>query len=177
VIVGAGGGVGTAAVQIAKALGAEVTGVDDGSKLGRIRSLGADHVLDHTRDDFTATGARYDLVLDIAGTRPFSEVRAAISADGSYVLIGHDHYGRYGRRRIGSLGRFLRLLVRSPFDRRLPGLRGASDPGDRLGLVKRLIDEGRFAPVVDRTFPLAEVPAAIRALEEGSVVGRIVISI
>lgn len=177
VIVGAGGGVGTAAVQLAKAWGAEVTGVDAPEKLDIVRSIGADAVIDHTREDFVGTDARYDLILDVAAIRPYSEVRRALTADGTYVMIGHDHYGRFGRRWIGSLARFLKLLVRSPFDRHLTGLRGATDPGDRLRIVKALIDAGRFAPVVDRTFPLRDVPAALRYLEEGAAVGRIVITI
>lgn len=174
---GAGGGVGTAAVQLAVAWGAGVTGVDTPDKLDLVRSLGASSVVDHTREDFTTAGDRYDLILDVPGTRPYSEIRRALTPDGTYVLIGHDHYGRFGRRWIGSLGRFLRLLVRSPFDRRLSGLRGARDPGDRLAVVKELIDGGRFEPVVDRSFPLAEVPAAIRHLESGVARGRIVITI
>ena len=174
---GAGGGVGTAAVQLAVAWGAEVTGVDVPDKLDLIRELGASGVIDHTSEDFTGTGERYDLILDIASTRPYSEIRRALTPDGTYVMIGHDHFGAVGRRWIGSLGRFLKLLVRSPFDRRLSGLRGAKDPGDRLAVVKELIDAGRFAPVLDRTFPLAEVPAAIRYLETGAARGRIVITI
>ena len=174
---GAGGGVGTASVQIAKAFGAEVTGVDAAEKLDTIRSIGADHVLDFAREDFTRGAARYDVILDIAGNRPFSEVRRALTPDGTYVLIGHDHYGRYGRHWIGSLGRFLVLLVRSPFVRQLPGLRGAKDPGDRLKVVKELIDAVKLTPVLDRTFPLAEVPAAIRYLEGENAIGRVVITI
>lgn len=174
---GAGGGVGTAAVQLAVAWGADVTGVDMTDKVDLIRGLGASEAIDHTHEDFTTTGERYDLILDVAGTRPYAELRRALTPEGTYVLIGHDHYGRFGRRWIGSLGRFLILLIRSPFDRRLPGLRGATDPGDRLAVVKELIDAGRFAPVVDRTFPLDEVPAAIRYLETGAARGRIVITI
>ena len=174
---GAGGGVGSAAVQIAKAFGAEVTGVDAADKLDLVRSIGADHVVDFERDDFTRGTVRYDLVLDIAGTRPFAELRRALTRDGTYVLIGHEHFGRDGRRWVGSLGRFAKLMVRSPFEKQLPGLRGAKDPGDRLRVVKSLIDEGTLTPVVDRSFPLAEVPAAVRALELGRARGRIVITI
>lgn len=176
-VIGAGGGVGTAAVQIARAWGAEVTGVDVADKLDLIRSIGADDVIDHEREDFTRMSARYDLILDVAGTRPFSELRRALTPEGTYVLIGHDHYGRDGRRWIGSLGRFAKLLVRSPFVKQLPGLRGAKDPGDRLKVVKELAETGAFTPVVDRTFPLDEVPAAIRYLQEGRAVGRVVITV
>lgn len=176
-VIGAGGGVGTAAVQIARAWGAEVTGVDVADKLDLIRSIGADDVIDHEREDFTRMSARYDLILDVAGTRPFSELRRALTPEGTYVLIGHDHYGRDGRRWIGSLGRFAKLLVRSPFVKQLPGLRGAKDPGDRLQVLKELAETGAFTPVVDRTFPLDEVPAAIRYLQEGRAVGRVVITV
>ena len=176
-VIGAGGGVGTAAVQIARAWGAEVTGVDVADKLDLIRSIGADDVIDHEREDFTRMSARYDLILDVAGTRPFSELRRALTPEGTYVLIGHDHYGRDGRRWIGSLGRFAKLLVRSPFVKQLPGLRGAKDPGDRLKVVKELAETGAFTPVVDRTFPLDEVPAAIRYLQEGRAIGRVVITV
>jgi NADPH:quinone reductase-like Zn-dependent oxidoreductase len=176
-ISGAGGGVGTAAVQLAVAWGAEVTGVDTTDKLDLLRELGASEVIDHTREDFTEAGGRYDLILDVASIRPYREIRRALTPEGTYVMIGHDHFGAVGRRWIGSLGRFLKLLVRSPFDRHLTGLRGATDPGDRLAVVRELIDAGRFAPVLDRSFPLEEVPAAIRYLETGAARGRIVITI
>jgi NADPH:quinone reductase-like Zn-dependent oxidoreductase len=172
---GAGGGVGSFAVQIGKAWGAEITAVDVTDKLDLLRGLGADHVLDGDDEDFTRLMERYDLILDIPGNRPYADVRRALADDGTYVLIGHDDYGRAGRRWIGSLGRFLRLLVRSPFDRRLPGLRGANDPGDRLKVLRELLEAGTVTPAIDRTFPLAEVPAAIHALEEGHVRGKLVI--
>jgi NADPH:quinone reductase-like Zn-dependent oxidoreductase len=174
---GAGGGVGTFAVQIAKAYGADVTGVDGLEKLDMISSIGADQVIDYTREDFTLSGERYDLILDIAGNHRFTDVRRVLSPEGTYVLIGHDQYGRSGRRWIGSLGRFLPLLVMSPFVKQLPGLRGAKDPGDRLRVVKELIEAGSVRPVIDRTFPLGDVPAALRYLEEGRVQGKVVITI
>ena len=174
---GAGGGVGIFAVQIAKALGAEVMGVDDATKLEMIRSIGADQVIDYTEEDFVQSGSRYDVILDVAGTRPFSVIRRALADDGTYVLIGHDHFGAYGRRWIGSLGRFLKLLVMSPFTSQLTGLRGARDPGDRLSFVRSLIEAGKITPVLDRTFPLAEVPEAIRYLESGKNLGKVVITV
>jgi NADPH:quinone reductase-like Zn-dependent oxidoreductase len=176
-IVGAGGGVGSAAVQVAKAFDAHVTGVDAGDKLDLVRSIGADEVIDHTREDPTRAAQPYDLILDIAGNRPYAEMRHALTPDGTYVMIGHDDYGRLGRRWIGSMGRFVRLLVRSRFDRRLPGLRAAKDPGDRLRVAAELIDAGSLTPVVDRTFPLHEAPAAIRYLERGGARGRVVITV
>jgi NADPH:quinone reductase-like Zn-dependent oxidoreductase len=174
---GAGGGVGTFAVQIAKAMGADVTAVDVPEKLDMLRSIGADRVIDAAREDFTRGVEGYDLVLDIPGNHPFSEIRRVLTPSGTYVLIGHDAYGRLGRRWIGSLGRFLRLLVLSLFVKQLPGLRGAKDPGDRLRVLRELLEEGKVSPVIDRTFPLAEVPAAIRHLAEGRVRGKVVITI
>jgi NADPH:quinone reductase-like Zn-dependent oxidoreductase len=175
---GAGGGVGSFAVQIAKAFGAsEVTAVDLADKIELLPGLGADHVVDADREDFTRLGDPFDLILDIPANRPYADVRRVLADDGTYVLIGHDAYGREGRRWIGSLGRFLKLLVRSPFDRHLPGLRGANDPGDRLRVLRELLDAGSVTPAVDRTFPLEEVPAAIRMLEEGRVRGKLVITV
>jgi NADPH:quinone reductase-like Zn-dependent oxidoreductase len=174
---GAGGGVGTFAVQIAKALGAHVTAVDTADKLELLGSIGADDVIDYERSDYTRSGERYELILDIPGNRRFSEIRRALTPDGTYVLIGHDAFGRFGRRWIGSLGRFVKLLVVSPFVKQLPGLRGAHDPGDRLRVARELIESGAVVPVVDRMFPLEEVAAAIRYLEEGRAQGRVVITV
>ena len=175
---GAGGGVGTFAVQVSKALGAsEVTAVDVAEKHEMLRSIGADHVIDPLVEDFSGIGERYDLILDIPGNHPFSKVRRALTAEGTYVLIGHDAYGRYDRRWIGSMGRFLKLLVLSPFVRQLPGLRAAVDPGDRLRVLKGFLEAGTVTPVIDRTFPLSEVPGAIRYLEGGLVRGKVVITI
>ena len=108
---GAGGGVGTIAVQLAKAYGADVTAVDGTAKLDMLRSIGADQVVDYTQEDFTRSGERYDLILDIPGNHPWSDLRRALTPEGTYVLIGHDQYGAAGRRWIGSLGRFFKLLV------------------------------------------------------------------
>jgi NADPH:quinone reductase-like Zn-dependent oxidoreductase len=174
---GAGGGVGTFAVQVAKALGAvDVTAVDVAQKLERLRSIGADRTID-AAEDFTAAGKRYDVIVDIPGNRPFSAIKRALTPDGTYVLIGHDAFGREGRRWIGSIGRFVKLLIRSPFEKQLPGLRGAKDPGDRMQLLTRLLEDGSVVPVIDRTFPLAEVASAIRYLETGAAIGKIVITI
>jgi NADPH:quinone reductase-like Zn-dependent oxidoreductase len=172
---GAGGAVGTFALQLAKAYGADVTGVDAPEKLDMLRSIGADRVIDYTLEDFTRSGERYDVVLDIAGTRPWSEVKRALTPDGTYVLIGHDQYGASGHRWFGSLGRFFKLMVISPFVSHLHPFRGAKDPGDRLVVLKELIEAGKIAPVIDRTFPLSEVPEAIRYLESGQTRGKIVI--
>jgi NADPH:quinone reductase-like Zn-dependent oxidoreductase len=177
VINGAGGAVGTFAVQLAKTYGAVVTGVDAPDKLDMLRSIGADRVVDSTREDLTQTGERYDLIIDIPGTRPWSASRRALTPDGTYVLIGHDRYGGSGHRWIGSLGRFFKLMVVAPFASQLHPFRGANDPGDRLVVMKELIEAGKITPVIDRTFPLSEAPEAIRYLASGQARGKVVITV
>jgi NADPH:quinone reductase-like Zn-dependent oxidoreductase len=174
---GAGGAVGTFAVQLAKAYGANVTGVDATGKLHTLRSIGADRVIDHTQEDFTRTGERYDVIIDLPGNHPWSDLRRALPPEGTYVLIGHDQYGGAGHRWFGSLGRFGKLLVISPFVNQLHPFRGAKDPADRLVVLKELIEAGKVTPVIDRTFQLSDVPEAIRYLESGRAVGKVVISI
>ena len=174
---GAGGAVGTFAVQLAKAYGASVTGVDAPEKLDMLRSIGADQVLDYTQEDFTQRDERYDFILDIAGNHPWSECRRALTPIGTYVLSGFDQYGRSGHRWFGSLGRFAKLIVISPFVTQLHPFRGTKDPGDRLVLLKELIEAGKVTPVIDRTLPLSEVPDAIRYLETGQARGKVVITV
>jgi NADPH:quinone reductase-like Zn-dependent oxidoreductase len=174
---GAGGAVGTFAVQLAKAYGAHVTGVDRAEKLETIRSIGADRVLDHELEDFTRSGERYDAIIDIAGNHPWPAIKRAVTPEGTYVLVGHDHYGGSGHRWFGSLGRFGKLMVISPFVRQLHPFRGARDPGDRLVVMRELIEAGKVTPVIDRTFPLAEVPQAMRYLESGQATGKVIITI
>jgi NADPH:quinone reductase-like Zn-dependent oxidoreductase len=174
---GAGGGVGTIAAQLAKVYGADVTAVDSTGKLDMLRSIGADRVVDYTKEDFTRSGERYDLVLDIVGNHPWSELKRALTPEGTYVLIGHDQYGGSGHRWFGSLGRFFKLMVISPFVGQLHPFRGAKDPGDRVLVLKELIEVGKIRPVIDRTFPLSEVPDAIRYLESGQARGKVVITV
>jgi NADPH:quinone reductase-like Zn-dependent oxidoreductase len=174
---GAGGAVGTFAVQVAKAYGADVTGVDAAGKLDMIRSIGADRVLDYAQEDFTRSGERYDVILDIAGNHPWPDIRRAITPQGTYVLIGHDQYGAAGHRWFGSLGRFAKLMLMSPFVTQLHPFRGAKDPGDRLAVLKELIEAGKVTPVIDRTFPLSQVPEAIRYLESGMAAGKVIITV
>jgi NADPH:quinone reductase-like Zn-dependent oxidoreductase len=175
---GAAGGVGAFAVQLAKTEGAEVTGVDSTDKLDLLKSIGTDLVMDFTRQDFTAEGQRYDLILDIPGNHPFSKVRRALTPDGVYVLIGHDGYGASAGRWLGSLRRFLKLIVISPFVKQLPPL-DFSSPNKReaMAQVRELLEAGKVTPVVDRTFPLDEVPQAIEYLESGRARGKIVINV
>jgi NADPH:quinone reductase-like Zn-dependent oxidoreductase len=174
---GAGGAVGTFAVQLAKAYGANVTGVDAPEKLDTLRSIGADEVLDYTEEDFTQRDERYDFILDIAGNHPWSEARRALTPDGTYVLSGFDQYGASGHRWFGSLGRFAKLIAISPFVSALHPFRGTKDPGDRLVVMKDLIEAGKITPVIDRTVPLSEVPEAIRYLETGKARGKLVITV
>jgi NADPH:quinone reductase-like Zn-dependent oxidoreductase len=174
---GAGGAVGTFAVQVAKAYGADVTGVDAAAKLDMLRSIGADRVLDYAQEDFTRSGERYDVILDIAGNHPWPEVRRALTPEGTYVLIGHDQYGAAGHRWFGSLGRFAKLALIAPFVRQLHPFRGAKDPGDRLDVLKGLIEAGTVTPVIDRTFALSQVPEAIRFLESGKAAGKVIITV
>jgi len=174
---GAGGAVGTFALQLAKAFGAEVTGVDATGKLDMLRSIGADRVVDYTQEDFTRTGERYDFILDLAGNHPWSECKRALTPDGTYVLSGYDQFGSSGHRWFGSLGRFAKLIVVSPFVSYLHPFRGMKDPGDRLVVLKELIEARKITPVIDRTFPLSDVPEAIRYLETGQVRGKVVITV
>ena len=174
---GAGGAVGTFAVQLAAGSGAHVTGVDAPDKLDMLRSIGADRVIDYTKEDFTRGDERYDLILDLAGTRPWSECRRALTPDGTYVLSGYDQFGSSGHRWFGSLGRFAKLIVVSPFERNLHPFRGAKDPGDRMVVLKDLLEAGTLTPVIDRTYPLGQVPEAIRYLETGRAQGKVVITV
>ncbi|MEU0487097.1 NAD(P)-dependent alcohol dehydrogenase [Streptosporangium sp. NPDC006013] len=175
---GAGGGVGSFAVQLAKAYGATVTGVDDKAKLDMVRSLGADRVIDHTREDFTRSGERYDLIFDIPGNHSFSDCRHALMPEGTYLLIGHDRFGDVGGRWLGSLPHFFKLMALSVFRRQLPKP-NSSMPSrkDSMAVLAGLLETGQLTPVIDRTYPLGEVPEAIRRLTGGRAQGKIVITV
>ena len=175
---GAGGGVGSIAVQLAKAFGAEVTGVDSAEKLDLLRALGADHVIDYEQQDFTLGNERYDLILDVPGNHSFSECRRALKPRGTYVLIGHDDYGRGMHRWLGQLPRLLGLMAMSPFVGQLPKPRlSMPDKEESMALLKALLETGKLTPHIDRTYPLSEVPEAIHYLQEGSVKGKVVITV
>ncbi|WP_159083789.1 NAD(P)-dependent alcohol dehydrogenase [Nocardioides terrigena] len=173
---GAAGGVGAFAVQLAKVYGAEVTAVDHPRKLDLVRSLGADRTLDYTRDDFTRGGEQWDLIFDVPGNHSFREIRRALNPHGGYVLIGHDAFGAAGHSWLGSIPRMLGLMARSAVT---PALRGGSlAPPDKprlLSTLTQLMDTGQLRVVLDRTFPLAQTPAALRYLTSGRAVGRVVI--
>jgi NADPH:quinone reductase-like Zn-dependent oxidoreductase len=172
-VIGAAGGVGTFAVQLAKAFGAEVTGVCSTTKADLVRSLGADHVVDYTRDDLADGERRYELVLDIAGSRPLSQLRRALTPKGTLVIVGGEGGGRW----FGGTDRLLRALLLSPFvGQRLRGL-FSTERREDLETLRELIEAGKVTPVVDRTYPLREVPEAIRRLEQGHARGKVAITV
>ncbi len=171
-ILGAGGGVGTFAVQLAKASGAEVTGVCSGAKADLVRSLGADRVLDYTREDFAGEGLRYDAILDTAGNRPLSVLRRALAPEGTLVIIGGERGGKWLgglERQLGAaiLSLFVRQRLRPQFPKKKEGV---------LDRLKELVESGKMRPVLDRTFPLEEAPGAIRYLMEGRARGKVVLT-
>jgi NADPH:quinone reductase-like Zn-dependent oxidoreductase len=175
---GAGGAVGVWAVQLAKVFGAEVTAVDAPAKLDLLRELGADVVIDYTQRDFTRMGLRYDLVFDIVSQAPFSAIRRVLEPDGTFVLVGHDQYGRSGHRVLGSLGRMLPLLAISPVVKQLPGIRSGPSRRENWATIVELLEEGRIQPVVDRrTFPLEQAAEAIDYLALGAAQGRVVLTV
>lgn len=174
---GAGGGVGSLALQIAKAYGAVVTGVDCTEKMDLVRSLGADRVIDYTQEDFTLENESYDLIFDIPGNRSFSECRRVLASYGKYVLIWHDNYGRSGGQWLGGLKPMFTLTVRHLFSKQLPGLK-FSMPERRpsMSILRNLLEEGRITPLIDRTFPLNEASEALRYVMNGQPHGKVVIT-
>src|SRR5918993_3733027 len=166
---GAGGGAGTFAVQLAKMYGAEVTGVDNTGKLDFMRSLGADHVIDHTREDFTKNGNQYDLILDIVAHRSVFSYKRALRSDGSYFLAG------------GSVATMLHILVVGPWIRATTGKKIrilAVRPNiEDVEFTKDLIEAGKVTPVIDKTYPLSEVPEAIGYVGDGRAQGKVVITV
>lgn len=171
-IIGASGGVGTFAVQLAKAFGADVTAVCSTRNVEMVRSIGADHVIDYTREDLTQRGQCYDLILDIAGNRSLAELRRALTPTGTLVLVG----GSGGPWLMG-IGRTVRALVLSPFvGQRLRPFFSKPRHED-LVVLKDLIEAGTVTPVIDRTYPLSATPAAIGYLGERHTQGKTVITV
>ncbi len=172
-IIGASGGVGTFAVQIAKSFGADVTAVCSTRNLEMVRSLGADHFIDYTREDFTQSGQKYDLILQLAGTRSPSDCRRALSSKGTLVLTSGESGGRW----IGPVDRIIKAFLLSPFVSQKLGAFLMKPNRNDLQFLKELIEAGKVMPVVDRTYPLRDVPEAIRYLEEGHARGKVVITV
>jgi NADPH:quinone reductase-like Zn-dependent oxidoreductase len=172
-IIGASGGVGTYAVQIAKAFGAHVTGVCSTAKVEMVRSIGADHVIDYTREDFAEGDQRYDLILDIGGNSTLSRLRRALAQQGTLVIVGGEGGGRW----LGGTDRQLRATILSRFVSQKLGTFINKENHEDLIVLKELIESGKVTPVIDRTYPLAEVPEAIRYLEQGHARGKVVITV
>ena len=174
---GAGGNVGSLAVQIAKARGARVTGVDRGNKLESIRSLGADQTIDYTKEDFLERPERYDLIFDVASNLSLKDCKRALKPTGVYWLIGHDHFGTASGAVVGSIPRMIGLMLRSFFDPHLPKLDFKfPSKQESMETLRQMLESGTITPVIDRTFALSEAPDAMRYMQEGRVVGRIVIT-
>ncbi|MGZ5329053.1 MAG: NAD(P)-dependent alcohol dehydrogenase [Actinomycetota bacterium] len=173
-VIGASGGVGTLAVQIAKASGATVTGVCSTAKADLVRSIGADDVIDYTREDFADGSRHWDLIVDTAGRRPLSQLRRALTPTGTLVIVGGDGGGHW-------TGGFFRGVLRAPLvslfvGQRMVGLATKIKHDDLVALTG-LIEAGTLMPVIDRTYPLVEAPDAIRYLAEGHAAGKIVITV
>lgn len=168
---GASGGVGTYAVQIAKALGAEVTGVCSGRNAEMVMALGADHVIDYTEEDFTGGGAEYDVILDTVGNRSLGDCRRVLSRNGVFGATGGG-----GGRILGPLTQQIKAMAMSPFvSQKLSAVN--DKPNRDLAALKALIEEGKMRPVIDRTFPLDETAEAVRYVESGHVRGKAAITV
>ena len=172
---GASGGVGTFAVQIAKSFGADVTGVCSTRNLDMVRSLGADHVIDYTKEDFTKNGRRYDLILDNVGTQQLSGFRRVLNPNGILVMIGGGGPNDGGL--IGPLGRPVKALLLSPFISQKMGMLMAELNKKDLTILGDLMQSGKVTPVIDRTYPLSQIAEAIRYLEQGHARGKVVITV
>jgi NADPH:quinone reductase-like Zn-dependent oxidoreductase len=173
-IIGAAGGVGSFAVQLAKAFGAAVTGVCSTTKVDLVRSLGAEEVIDYTREDFADGARRWDLIVDTAGRRSLAHLRRALAPRGTLVIVGGEGGGRW-------LGGFDRQILRAPILSALVRQRlrpfVSKERREDLVVLKELIEAGKVTPVIDRTYPLSEAPAAIRYLQEGHARGKVVITV
>jgi len=173
-VIGAAGGVGSFAVQLAHAFGARVTGMCSTGKADLVRSIGAEDVIDYTREEVDARGPRFEVILDTAGRRPLSLLRRALSPHGTLVIVGGEGGGRW-------LGGFDRQILRAPIRSAFTGQRLraliAKERTEDLQFLTTLIEEGKVTPVIDRTFPLGEAPEAIRYLAQGHPAGKVVVTV
>ncbi|HKB89385.1 MAG TPA: NAD(P)-dependent alcohol dehydrogenase, partial [Opitutaceae bacterium] len=172
---GASGGVGTFAVQIAKSFGADVTGVCSTRNVDLVRSLGADHVVDYTKEDFTKSEQRYDVILDNVTNRSLLECRRVLTPKGKYVMIGGGGPNDQGL--IGPLANPIKAMLLSPFVSQEMGMMMADTSQKDLTILADMIQSGKVKPVIDRTYKLSEVPAAIAYLEQGHARGKVVITL
>ena len=175
---GGGGGVGSLAIQLAKAHGAQVTAVDSTPKLSMLRSLGADQVIDYTQEDFTRGGVRYDLIVDVPLNRRFSACRRALKPDGRYVLIGHDQFGASGRRVFGLLPYFVWMMFLSLFVKQLRGPI-CPWPGTKetMSVLREFLEAGKITPIIDSTYPLSQAREALRHMIEDEPRGKVIITV
>ena len=172
-VVGASGGVGTFAVQIAKAFGAEVTGVCSAAKFDLVRALGADHVIDYADEDLADGQHRYDAIVDIGGNRRLSQLRRALTRHGTLVIVGGETGGRW----LGGADRLLRAPLLSPLvSQKLSTLTTSENSGD-LMVLGELLETGKVVPSIDRAYPLTETAAAIRYMQDGHARGKVVIAV
>jgi NADPH:quinone reductase-like Zn-dependent oxidoreductase len=171
-IIGASGGVGTFAVQIAKSLGAEVTGVCSARNVESVRSLGADYVIDYTQDDFADGGKRYDVILQAAGARSPADCRRALTRTGTLVAISGESAGHW----IGPVGRAIRAFVLFRFASQRLAIFTVKPNNADLRTLKELIEAGEVTPMIDRTYSLTEAPQAVAYVEEGHARGKVVLS-
>jgi NADPH:quinone reductase-like Zn-dependent oxidoreductase len=150
--------------------------VDSTSKLDLLRTLGADEVIDYTKEDFTRSGVRYDLIFDVPGNHPFSACQRALEPDGRYLLIGHDRFGATGKRIFGLIPHFLGLMVRSRFVKQL---RGPDTPmptkKDAMAVLRELLEAGKITPIIDSTYDLTEAREAFRHMIEDETRGKVVL--
>jgi NADPH:quinone reductase-like Zn-dependent oxidoreductase len=172
-VIGAAGGVGSYAVQLAKAFGGRVTGVASTRQLELVRSLGADDVVDYTREDVTDGSRHWDLVIDTGGHRPLSRLRRALTPRGTLVIVGSEGRGRW----LGGFDRNLRAVALSPFVGQRLGMLSSKPRQEDLQTLRELLEAGKVTPAVSGTYPLAEAPEAIRQLLEGHRGGKLVITV
>ncbi|HET7516542.1 MAG TPA: NAD(P)-dependent alcohol dehydrogenase, partial [Actinomycetes bacterium] len=172
-VLGAAGGVGSFAVQLAKAFGAHVTGVGSTTQAGLVRSIGADAFIDYTQEDVTDGSRHWDVVIDTGGHRSLTRLRRALTGNGTLVIVGSEGRGRW----LGGFDRNLRAVALSRFVPQRLRMLSSTPNQDDLETVRQLIEAGKVTPVLDRTFPLAEVPDAIRHLDEGHTGGKVVITV
>jgi NADPH:quinone reductase-like Zn-dependent oxidoreductase len=172
-IVGASGGVGSYAVQLAKAFGAEVTGVATTAKMDFVRSLGADDAIDYTREDFADGTRRWDLIIDTGGRRSLADLRRALTPKGTLVIVGGEGGGSW----LGGFDRNLRSGLVSIFVSQRLTMLASKELGEDFDVLRELIEAGKVTPVIDRTYPLIEAPDAIRYVVEGHARGKVVITV
>ncbi|HJY26338.1 MAG TPA: NAD(P)-dependent alcohol dehydrogenase, partial [Actinomycetes bacterium] len=173
-VIGAGGGVGTLTVQVARAFGAEVTGVCSTSKLDLVRSIGADHVIDYTRADFTDGTQHWDVIVDTAGRRSLRELRRALTPDGTLVIVGGDGGGRW-------TGGFFRQILRAPLMSLFVGQKlrplVQTEKLEDLQALAEMIETGKVTPVVGKSYDLIDAAEAVRHLARGHASGKVVITV